>query len=169
MTSVQWNDGAIPFLLSFVKHTALNLIRFQSIFNKSKDIPELLKRLKPANSVARPVRIGPGGHRLVRRWADAYLLLFPSAWRNPCLYSSLTILDWLHSQGIRPDLNVGLNVNDRPPRGHAWLSFDDVPIFEIRPVVQQYSDVISRHGNIVYRLAKESPPAMRRWLDRRTA
>ncbi len=82
--------------------------------------------------------------------AELCAFAIPGVWRRRCLFRSLLLLDWAHRLGIRPRLNVGMQLGRSWDRGHCWLSLDEKPFCELRSRPNRYGSLFHRGGDISY-------------------
>jgi hypothetical protein len=99
----------------------------------------ILRRTVRLDTLARLMWREPrtNGRVDVRRLVDLSRLVArrrPPTSENRCLERSLLAYRFLSARNADPKLVVALRETDEPPRGHAWVVVDGVPVGEPGPL-----------------------------------
>jgi hypothetical protein len=105
-----------------------------------------LRRAVPVARLARLVWVEPKMQRSPERergiveWAERLTKLRPRRTAN-CLERSLLAYRFLSGAGAAPQLVLGIGRADEGVIGHAWITVDDVPIFETTAMLNDFAPI----------------------------
>ena len=118
------SSAEIGLVLSFARHCMWRAVFVKRAIKRCKSFEEMVASLSP------PAAAGSSSSEAIpEAWitgiGEFCAFLFPVLWGRRCLFRSLLILDWAHRRGIRPELNVGMQLGSDRDQGHCWLSRGD--------------------------------------------
>lgn len=105
-----------------------------------KSLPQVLDRLTPRSLTGRPAEAEMGD---LVYYVDRWLVLFPYHKKGNCFPRSLALYWLARRLGYRVLFQCGVWKDGSYLDGHAWLTLDRLPFFEISQHWQRYTVTFS--------------------------